>query len=88
MNRALIIIPTYNEINNISELIDRILALEYPSLDILFVDDNSPDGTGDFLENISKERDNIHVMARSTKLGLGTAYISGFKWAIINKAPI
>ena len=83
MKKTLVIIPTYNEISNISELINRILDVDY-SLDILFIDDNSPDGTGDFLKNISKEKGNIHLISRSGKMGLGTAYISGFKWAIAN----
>ena len=83
MNKNLVIIPTYNEIDNISELIDKILSLDC-SLDILFIDDNSPDGTGEFLKGVSKERYNIHLISRDGKMGLGTAYISGFKWAIKN----
>ena len=81
MKKTIVIIPTYNEISNISELINRILAIDC-ELDILFVDDSSPDGTGDFLQKISNKQKNIYVISRSKKMGLGTAYIAGFKWAI------
>ena len=83
MNKALIVIPTYNEINNISELIDKIMSVSN-ALDILFIDDNSPDGTGVFLEQISNEKKEINLLSRPGKMGLGTAYIEGFKWAIEN----
>ena len=81
MNKVLIIIPTYNEINNISELIKKITTLNH-GMDVLFVDDNSPDGTGDFLKKISKKKSNINLLSRPGKMGLGTAYIEGFRWAI------
>ena len=84
MKKIVVIIPTYNEINNIAELIQTISKLGF-MLDILFIDDNSPDGTGDFLQKISKKQKNIHIISRPNKMGLGTAYISGFKWAILNK---
>ena len=84
MSKAIVIIPTYNEINNISELIRRILESN-SLLDILFIDDNSPDGTGDFLEKIAKNNNNIHIISRAGKMGLGTAYVAGFKWAIKNE---
>ena len=83
MNNIIVIIPTYNEINNISQLIESIENVGY-NLDLLFVDDNSPDGTGDFLRQISIEHKNIHLISRKNKMGLGTAYIAGFKWAIEN----
>ena len=83
MNKALIVIPTYNEINNISELIDKIMSMS-SAVDILFIDDNSPDGTGVFLEEISNEKKEINLLSRPGKMGLGTAYIEGFKWAIEN----
>tara|TARA_Y100000996_G_scaffold131197_1_gene99692 strand:- start:491 stop:1204 length:714 start_codon:yes stop_codon:yes gene_type:complete len=83
MNKALIVIPTYNEINNISELIEKIMSTS-SALDILFIDDNSPDGTGVFLEEISNEKKEINLLSRPGKMGLGTAYIEGFKWAIEN----
>ena len=83
MNKALIVIPTYNEINNISELIEKIMSASNV-LDILFIDDNSPDGTGVFLEQVSNEKKEINLLSRPGKMGLGTAYIEGFKWAIEN----
>ena len=83
MKNIIVIIPTYNEISNISQLIELIETIEY-DLDLLFIDDNSPDGTGEFLKKISIEQKNIHLISRSSKMGLGTAYITGFKWAIKN----
>ena len=83
MNKALIVIPTYNEINNISELIEKIMSTS-SALDILFIDDNSPDGTGALLEEVSNEKKEINLLSRPGKMGLGTAYIEGFKWAIEN----
>jgi dolichol-phosphate mannosyltransferase len=79
---ALIVIPTYNERDNIEVLIERIHALGVPELGILVVDDNSPDGTGRFVEELSKNDDRVHVLNRPAKLGLGSAYIAGFKWAL------
>jgi len=81
MNKTLIIIPTYNEAENISELINSILKLD-PLFQILFIDDNSPDGTGTMIDTMCQENQSIHLMSRSGKLGLGTAYIEGFKWAL------
>lgn len=81
--KALVIIPTYNEIENVSKMIETVLALpEQP--DVLIVDDNSPDGTGAQVKEIAKIRDKIHLIERSGKLGLGTAYIEGFKFALKN----
>ncbi len=80
---ALIIIPTYNERDNIEALIGSIQALAIgPRLGILVVDDNSPDGTGQFIDELSKRDDRVHVIHRPSKLGLGSAYIAGFKWAL------
>ena len=84
MNNIIVIIPTYNEISNISRLIELIKNIGY-DLDLLFIDDNSPDGTGKFLEKLSKEQENIHIISRDGKLGLGTAYTAGFQWAIKHK---
>ena len=81
MSKNLIIIPTYNEVNNINELIDRITSVNR-EIHILFVDDNSPDGTGEIINDISKNNANIQIISRPMKMGLGTAYIKGFKWAI------
>ncbi len=82
--KVLIIIPTYNEIENIKKMIDY-LRDNYPFADILIVDDNSPDGTGDFVEQLTKNDNNIKLIKRAGKLGLGTAYVEGFKFAIQNK---
>jgi dolichol-phosphate mannosyltransferase len=79
--RAVIIIPTYNELNNIQKLIPQILE-RYPSVDILVVDDNSPDGTGNFVESFSKSEKKVKVLKRERKMGLGTAYIAGFRYAL------
>jgi dolichol-phosphate mannosyltransferase len=79
--RALVIVPTYNERDNISELLARILA-EDTRLEVQIVDDGSPDGTGALADEIAGREPRVHVMHRSRKLGLGTAYIAGFKWAL------
>jgi len=79
--KFLIIIPTYNEMENIPEIIPQILA-QNENLEILVVDDGSPDGTGDFVENLSKENSRVHLLRREKKMGLGTAYVAGFKWAL------
>ncbi len=78
----LIIIPTYNEKENIRPLLDKLTQL-YDGLHILFVDDNSSDGTKDEIRSFQKKfPQTIHMMERSGKLGLGTAYIAGFEWAL------
>lgn len=73
-----VIIPTYNEKENITDLINQILALPLAAR-VIVVDDNSPDGTGDLLDNLAAQDDRIAVIHRAGKLGLGTAYIAGFK---------
>lgn len=79
---TLVIIPTYNEAINIGELIQSVLALD-DSIDILIVDDGSPDGTADVVKEAQGEfGDRIHLIERSGKLGLGTAYVRGFKFAL------
>ena len=78
-NEVLVVIPTYNESLNLIDVISRIRATEL-SLDILIVDDNSPDGTGDIAETLSD--DHTHVLHRATKSGLGPAYLEGFQWGI------
>jgi dolichol-phosphate mannosyltransferase len=83
MSRNLTIIPTYNEKENILLVIDAVLALEVET-DILIVDDGSPDGTGDLIKERQKTTPQLHLMERAGKLGLGTAYIAGFKYAIEN----
>lgn len=81
MPSNLVIIPTYNEEENIEYIIDAISSLEV-DFDILVIDDNSPDGTGDIVENLKQQYKNLNLIRRKAKLGLGTAYITGFKWAI------
>ena len=79
--KTLIIIPTYNELENVRPLLQEIFSY-VPNIDILIVDDNSPDGTGRLADEISGENPHVHVLHRTGKLGLGTAYIAGFKYAI------
>ena len=83
-DRALVIVPTYNERFNIARLIPAILAQD-PSLEILVVDDGSPDGTGAIVDGIAANNTRVNVMHRARKLGLGTAYIAGFRWALERK---
>lgn len=80
-DKAIIIIPTYNELNNIKRLIPEVIN-NYEGVDMLIVDDNSPDGTGQYVESLSKENSRIMVLRREKKMGLGTAYIAGFKYAL------
>lgn len=82
--RMLVVIPTYNELENITRLLPIILGLR-DDLEILVVDDNSPDGTGNYVEKLSLENNRIHVLKRAGKMGLGSAYIEGFKWALNQK---
>ena len=78
--KTLIVLPTYNEAKNIREVIDKILKFDF--VDILVVDDNSPDGTSEIVKGIIKEEKRVNLIERPRKLGLGTAYISGFKWGL------
>ena len=79
--RALVIVPTYNERANIQRLITIVLAQD-PRLEVLVVDDNSPDGTGTILDGLAAENSRVHVLHRPGKMGLGTAYVAGFRWAL------
>lgn len=81
MSKALVIIPTYNEKENISLIIEAVLRLR-PDIEMLIVDDGSPDGTADIVKELQKSESRIHLLQRNGKLGLGTAYITGFKWGL------
>lgn len=79
--KSLIIIPTYNESGNIPKLLGRLLNVS-PDIDMLVVDDNSPDGTGKMVEGFSHQYPRIHLLSRTQKEGIGPAYIAGFKWGL------
>jgi len=79
--RALVVIPTYNEAGNVPNIVPQVLAQD-PRLEILVVDDNSPDGTGQLAAAIAAKEPRVHVLHREGKLGLGTAYLTGFRWAL------
>ena len=79
--RGLVVIPTYNEVGNLTPLVEQVLAQD-ARLEILVVDDRSPDGTGQLAEALAQKEPRLHVLHREAKLGLGTAYITGFKWAL------
>jgi dolichol-phosphate mannosyltransferase len=81
MGKALIVVPTYNERDNVEAIAERLLSA-LPSADLLFVDDNSPDGTGAVIDEMTARQPRIHVMHRAGKLGLGTAYVAGFTWGL------
>lgn len=81
---TLVIVPTYNEKQNIITLSEKILALS-PEIDVLVVDDNSPDGTGQLVDEAIKSQPRLHILHRAAKLGLGTAYKAGFQYALQNK---
>ncbi len=84
IQKPVVIVPTYNEVDNVRPLVDRILAA-VPNIHVLFVDDNSRDGTQAVVESMMTERPGqVHMIKRAGKLGLGTAYIAGFKWALSN----
>ena len=82
--RAVVIIPTYNERDNLPRIVPQILEQD-PRIEVLVVDDNSPDGTGELADALAAAAPRVHVIHRSGKLGLGTAYVAGFKWAIAEK---
>jgi dolichol-phosphate mannosyltransferase len=82
--RALVIVPTYNERENIARLIETVLAQD-ERLEMLIVDDGSPDGTGEIVDRIITLNRRVHILRRPKKLGLGTAYLAGFRWAIERK---
>jgi dolichol-phosphate mannosyltransferase len=78
---SLVIIPTYNEKENIERIIRKVFSLDF-SFEVLIIDDGSPDGTATIVQRLQTEFENLHLEQRTGKLGLGTAYIHGFKWAL------
>jgi dolichol-phosphate mannosyltransferase len=81
LDKAVVIIPTYNEISNIEKMLET-LDKTHPLLNVLIIDDGSPDGTAQVIKNYQIKKKNLHLLERKGKLGLGTAYIMGFKWAL------
>ncbi len=79
--RALVIIPTYNEAPNLPQIVPQVLAQD-PRIEVLVIDDGSPDGTGELADRLAATEPRVRVVHREGKLGLGTAYIAGFKWAL------
>jgi dolichol-phosphate mannosyltransferase len=81
VQKTVVLIPTYNEGESIQELLRRLLQL-YPGMDILVIDDNSPDGTGNLIEEFRKRHARVHILHRKAKLGLAHAYQEGFSWVL------
>jgi dolichol-phosphate mannosyltransferase len=81
--KSIVIIPTFDELHNVQKLIPELLEL-YSDLDILVVDDNSPDGTGKYVAELSKKNSRVKLIEREGKLGLGTAYVEGFRYMLKN----
>jgi len=81
IGKCLIVIPTYNEIDHIREIVPAVLGLPHP-LEVLVVDDNSPDGTATAVEELGGRDPRVHLLRRAGKMGLGSAYIAGFRWAL------
>jgi dolichol-phosphate mannosyltransferase len=83
-DRLLVVVPTYNERVNLPLVVPAILQQD-PRIDVLVVDDNSPDGTGQLADELSASTPRVHVLHRPTKSGLGKAYLAGFQWALANR---
>lgn len=81
LGRVIMVIPTYNEAANLGWIVGRLRRAE-PEVEILVVDDNSPDGTGDLADELAAQDDRVHVLHRTAKDGLGAAYLEGFAWAL------
>lgn len=89
MSKTIVVVPTYNEIENLPLLVEVLLNLPVPELEVLVVDDNSPDGTGKKADELSAASSGrVHVMHREGKQGLGTAYVQGFRWALERDADL
>ena len=82
MTRALVIVPTYNEIDSISHVAERLFAAAGDDVSLLVIDDGSPDGTAERVRELARGPHEVHLIERSGKQGLGTAYVAGFAWAI------
>ena len=88
-SKLLVVIPTYNEADNLPAMAGELLALDLLGLETLIVDDNSPDGTGEIADDLAERHpDHVHVLHRAGKLGLGTAYIAGFNYALEHGADL
>lgn len=87
MLKSLVIIPTFNELNNLKKLLPDVLGM-YPEINVLIVDDNSPDGTGDFVREFGENDPRVKLIERPGKMGLGTAYVAGFKYLLQNNYDI
>ena len=81
LGRIVVVIPTYNEIDNLERIVGRVRAA-VPEAHVLVADDNSPDGTGKLADELAAADDHVHVMHRAGKQGLGAAYLAGFAWAL------
>ncbi len=85
MVKSLVIIPTYNEKENIKKVLDIVFLLNIDGLKVLIIDDNSPDGTADIVKDYKRVNNNVDIIERPGKMGLGTAYLTGFKYALERK---
>lgn len=89
MPRVIVVVPTFNEAVNLPLLVKDLLALPVQNLEVLVVDDNSPDGTGKIADDLNVSmQGRVHALHRAAKQGLGTAYVAGFKWALLNGADV
>ncbi len=89
MRKITTVIPTYNEADNVQSMVETLLSLNLPTLNILIVDDNSPDGTGQIADRlVERHPDRVHVRHRSGKKGLGCSYVEGFQWALDHGADV
>jgi dolichol-phosphate mannosyltransferase len=85
--KVCLVIPTFNERENIAPLLDRVKSVAIPDLHVLFVDDSSPDGTAEAVERAMARSPNVHLVKRPGKLGIGSAHVQGFAWALSNLSP-
>lgn len=81
--KTIVVMPTYNERANLEEMIQRLQALDIANMSVLVIDDNSPDGTGELADRLAKDNEGfVTVIHRAAKMGLGTAYVTGFQWSL------